>query len=101
MRFTVPEHVASVCLAFTFAFYSPLVASGMVTIKDLKVTQVATANYKFDGFDSEASDNIKEKKKVKALKLRLKISRGAKNGGSGETGEVDLIIPIPSNGTGD
>jgi hypothetical protein len=101
MRFTVPEHVASVCLAFTFAFYSPLVASGMVTIKDLKVTQVATANYKFDGFDSEASSNIKEKKKVKALKLRLKISRGAKNGGSGETGEVDLIIPIPSNGTGD
>ncbi|SIO26477.1 prepilin-type N-terminal cleavage/methylation domain-containing protein [Fibrobacter sp. UWB11] len=101
MRFTVPEHVGSVCLAFTFAFYSPLVASGLVTIKDLKVTQVATANYKFSGFNSEASSNIKEKKKVKALKLRLQISRGAKNGGSGETGNVDLIIPIPSNGTGD
>ncbi|SHK53628.1 type II secretion system protein J [Fibrobacter sp. UWB12] len=101
MRFTVPEHIEKVCLAFTFAFYSPLVSSGLVTIKDLKVSQVATANYKFSGFNSEASSNIKEKKKVKALKLKLQVSRGAKNGGKGETGDVDLIIPVPSNGTGD
>lgn len=101
MRFTVPEHVGNVCLAFTFAFYSPLAASGLVTIKDLKVSRVATANYKFAGFDSESESNIKEKKKVKALKLRLQVSRGAKNGGKGETGDVDLVIPVPSNGTGD
>ena len=101
MRFTVPEHVEKVCLAFTFAFYSPVAASGLVTIKDLKVTKVATANYKFNGFNSEASSNIKEKKKVKALKLKLQVSRGAKNGGKGETGDVNLVIPIPSNGTGD
>ena len=101
MRFTVPERVDNVCLAFTFAFYSPLVHSGSVTIKNLKVSQVATANYKFEGFNSEASSNIKEKKKVKALKLKLQVSRGAKNGGKGETGDINLVIPIPSNGTGD
>lgn len=101
MRFTVPERVEKVCLAFTFAFYSPLVASGLVTIKNLKVSKVATANYKFEGFNSEASSNIKEKKNVKALKLQLQVSRGAKNGGKGETGDVNLVIPIPSNGTGD
>lgn len=101
MRFTVPEHVEKVCIAFTFAFYSPLAASGLVTIKDLKVSRVATANYKFEGFDSESESNLKEKKKVKALKLKLQVSRGAKNGGKGETGDVDLIIPVPSNGTGD
>lgn len=101
MRFTVPERVENMCLAFTFAFYSPLVATGKVTIKNLKIKQVASANYKFDGFNSEESSNIKEKKNVKALKFRLQVSRGSRNGGRGETGDVDLIIPIPSNGTGD
>jgi hypothetical protein len=101
MRFTVPEQVDNVCLAFTFAFYSPLVSLGHITIKDLRVNQVASANYKFNGFNPEAGNNKKEKKNVKALKVRLQISRGAKNGGKGETGDVDLVIPIPSNGIGD
>ena len=101
MRFTVPERVENVCLAFTFAFYSPLVSMGSLSIRDLKVSQVASANYKFNGFDPESDNNKKEKKNVKALKLKLQVSRGSKNGGSGETGNVNLIIPIPSNGTGD
>jgi prepilin-type N-terminal cleavage/methylation domain-containing protein len=101
MRFTVPEHVEKVCLAFTFAFFSPLASSGKVTIKDLKVSQVATANYKFNGFAPESGSNIKEKKNVRALKVKLQVSRGARNGGKGETGDVNLVIPIPSNGTGD
>lgn len=93
MRFTVPEKVEAVCLAVSFAFYSPLASMGHVTIKNLKVSQVATANYKFSGFVPES--NIKEKKNVKALKLKLQVSRG------GETGDVNLVVPIPSNGTGD
>lgn len=101
MRFTVPEKVENVCLAFTFAFYSPLVYLGRISIKDLKVLQVATANYKFNGFNPEAGNNPKEKKNVRALRLKLQVSRGAKNGGKGETGDVNLVIPIPSNGTGD
>ena len=101
MRFTVPEKVENVCIAFTFAFYSPLAALGQVTIKDLKVKQVATANYKFDHFNTEDASNIREKKNVKALKLKLQVSRGVKNGVKGETGDINMVIPIPSNGTGD
>ena len=101
MRFTVPERIDNMCLAFTFACFSPMVSQGKVTIKNLKVSMIPSANYKFDGFDPEAGNNKKEKKNVKALKLRLQISRGAKNGGKGETGEVDLIAAIPSNGPRD
>lgn len=99
MRFTVPERVENVCLAFTFAFYSPLSSMGHIIIQDLKVSKVASANYKFNGFDLK--NNIKEKKNVKALKLLLTVSRGGRNNGKGETGDVNLVIPIPSNGTGD
>jgi prepilin-type N-terminal cleavage/methylation domain-containing protein len=101
MRFTVPERIDNVCLAFTFACFSPMVSQGKVTIKNLKVSMVPSSNYKFDGFDPEAGTNKKEKKNVKALKLRLQVSRGAKNNGKGETGEVDLIVAIPSNGPRD
>lgn len=99
MRFSVPERIENVCLAFTFAFYSPLSSMGHIIIQDLKVSKVASANYKFNGFSLK--NNIKEKKNVRALKLRLTVSRGGRNNGKGETGDVNLVIPIPSNGTGD
>jgi prepilin-type N-terminal cleavage/methylation domain-containing protein len=101
MRFTVPEKVENVCVAFTFACFSPLVSQGKISINDLKVKQIASANYKFNGFDPEFGNNKKEKKNVKALKLRLQVSRGAKNGGKGETGDVNLIVATPSNGPRD
>ena len=101
MRFTVPERVDNVCLAFTFACYSPLVSQGKVIIKNVKVMQVASANYHFDGFDPEAGNNKREKKNVKALRLKLQVSRGAKKGGKGETGDVDIVVAIPSNGPRD
>lgn len=107
MRFTVPRRVDNVCVAFTFAFFSPLASLGKVTIKDLRVSRVPTANYSFspkpeqERFEPEVGNNVKEKKNVKALRLRLQVSRGAKRGGKGETGEVDLIVPIPSNGPRD
>lgn len=101
VRFTVPEAVDNVCLAFTFACFSPLVSQGKIRISNLKVLHVATANYKFNGFDPEFGNNKKEKKNVKALKLKLQVSRGAKNGGKGETGDVNLIVATPSNGPRD
>ena len=101
MRFTVPEAVDNVCLAFTFASFSPLVSQGKVIIKNVKIHQVATANYKFNGFDPELGANKKEKKNVKAFKLKLQVSRGAKNGGKGETGNVDLVVATPSIGPRD
>lgn len=103
MRFTVPENINGVCMAFTFACYSPLVSRGNLVIEDLKLTKLAGANYDFDEphFNSELAANIKEKKNVKALKLKLQIARGGKAGLAGETGEVTLVIPTPSNGPRD
>jgi hypothetical protein len=101
MRFTVPERIENVCLTFTFALYSPLASEGKVTVRNLRVNQVATASYTFDGFSPETGLNKKEKKNVKAFKLNLQVSRGAKNGGNGETGDVDLVIAVPSNGPRD
>ena len=102
MRFTVPESMDSVCLVFTFACYSPLAAQATLKIKNLKIKKVAGANYEFDSahpYSPEAHKN--DKKNIKALKLNLQIARGGKNGLHGETGEVDMVIPIPSNGPTD
>lgn len=101
MRFTVSERIDNVCLAFTFACYSPLVSQGKIKLKNVKVLQVASANYRFDGFAPEEGNNKREKKNVKALRLKLQVSRGAKNGAKGETGDVELVVPTPSNGPRD
>ena len=101
MRFSVSEKVENVCLAFTFAAYSPLVSQGTITIKNLKINKIPSSNYDFETpyFDPEA--NITEKQNVKALKLDLQINRGGKNNGGGESAEISLIIPTPSNGPKD
>ena len=95
MRFSVPEAMANVCIAFTFATYSPAVSAGSITIADLKLRRVAGANYKFD---KTKSLNIIDKKNVKALMLELQIGRGGKDGKVGETGDVTIVVPTPSNG---
>lgn len=100
MRFTVPSTIENVCIAFTFACYSPLVANGRVTISELLLKKVETANYSFN-YSGSKEFSISDKEKVKAFKLELQISRGDKNGYSGETGNVNLIIPTPSNGPKD
>ncbi|MBR6125902.1 type II secretion system protein [Candidatus Saccharibacteria bacterium] len=100
MRFTVPHRIENVCIAFTFACYSPLVSRGRITISDLSLKKVETSNYFFDYSESKEF-SVKDKAKVKAFRLQLQVSRGAKNGASGETGNVDLIIPTPSNGVSD
>ena len=112
MRFTVPEQLTDLCIAFTFASYSPLVSQGAVTIENLKLTKVATSNYDFgtplytSSNTGIATTDIKEKKNVKALRVELQIGRGGKKDVSGvkqagETGEVNMTIPIPSNGPRD
>ena len=95
MRFSVPEAIANVCIAFTFATYSPAVSAGSITISDLKLRRVAGANYEFD---KNKSLNIVDKKNVKALMLELQIARGGKGGEVGETGDVTIVVPTPSNG---
>ena len=93
MRFSVPNRLEHVCIAFTFACYSPLVAQGKVTIRDLKVKKIAGTKYDFSGFDAESHKT--DKQNVKAFFLNLTVARG------GETGIVRLVLPTPSNGPRD
>ena len=97
MRFTVSDKIENVCIAFTFACFSPLVSKGKITISDLVLKKVETANYSFNYADSKEFP-IKDREKVKAFKLELQVSRGEKNGASGETGIAELVVPTPSNG---
>lgn len=91
MRFSsrVANNGTQVCVVFTFATFSPLVSAGRLTIADLKVSQIADDNYRFvAGYEPAVVD----KPYVRAFKLELQVNR------SGETGEVDLVIPVPNNG---
>lgn len=100
MRFSVPADMDTVCLAFTFACYSPKAAQAQLKIKNLTINEVAGVNYDFStAYNPEANKN--DKKNIKALKLKLQVARGGKGDHVGETGEVEIIIPTPSNGPKD
>lgn len=88
MRFSVPKKLTNLCIAFTFVSYSPLAANGKVTISELRLKKVESANYKF----TDSALPLKDKVNVKALMLDLSVTR------NGEEGVDSLIIRIPSNG---
>lgn len=89
MRFTVPTTIENVCMAFTFASYSPTAATGYVYISNLRLDKVAASNYTFENYFPSTN---RDKQNVKAFRLHLTINR------RGETGSTMLIIPTPSNG---
>ena len=91
MRFTPPENIPNVCMAFTFACYSPLVSQGKIVIKDLRLRKVPGAAYNFNG----AAIATNDKKNVKAMRLNLSIKR------NGEEGAVSVVVWTPSNGPSD
>lgn len=93
MRFMVPTAVNNACMAFTFSFFSPLASTGTLTISDLRLKKIATSTYRFD--PTTTSVPVADRKNVKAFQLRLKVKR------NGESGEVTLVIPTPSNGPTD
>ncbi len=96
MRFTVPDTVKNVCLAFTFVFYSPLASEGTLTIENLKVKRIASANYNFvDNWGWNNADKKPLKQKVKAFRLDLVLKQ------RGETGNALLVVPTPGNGPTD
>lgn len=90
-RFRTRNQIENVCLSFTFASYSPIVASGKITLSEVVLKKVETANYTFSG----NAIAIPEKKNVKALRLELSV------GVHGEFSVLSLVIPTPSNGTKD
>ncbi len=94
MRFTTPVN-ATGCLALTFACYSPKASQATIQIKNLKVSEISGQNYMFDdAFDPET--HADEKQYIKALQLKLQITRGA-----GETSEIEMVVHTPSNGPRD
>lgn len=95
MRFSVPNGVSNACMAFTFACYSPLAANGSLTLEDIVIKEVAGETYDF----TTETIETKDKKNVKAFKLDLVVKRGGKIGDhGGETGNVNIVVPTPSNG---
>lgn len=91
-RFGVKRPVKNVCLGFTFASYSPA-AGGVVSISDLVLKKVESANYNFD--NASYQPDISDKQNVKAFQLRLVVRE------NGESGEVLQVVPVPSNGPRD
>ena len=92
IRFTTPgQEISKVCLAFSFASYSPLAANGTVVISNLKLSKVEMSNYRFDDADIPVAD----RKFVKAMRLELGIKE------NGEEGRTTLVIWTPSNGPAD
>ncbi len=95
MRFSVPQKIENACMAFTFACYSPLIHQGKITISNLNLKKVVGTNYVFNDGGYATETHKAEKKNIKALRLKLKISR------NGEGGSVDVVVPMPSNGPSD
>lgn len=91
MRFSskIIEDQTNVCIAFTFATFSPLVGTGSLTISNLKVKKIADDNYRFN---SGYNPDLEDKPYVRAFKVDLQVNRG------GESGEVSLVVPVPNNG---
>ena len=91
MRFSskIADDETDVCIAFTFATFSPLVGAGIISISNLKVMKIADDNY---SFVPNYVPDVVDKPFVRAFKLELQLNR------KGESGEVDLVIPVPSNG---
>ena len=92
MRFTVKDSIKDVCLGFTFASYSPIAASGKMTLKNVSLKKNESAIYEFDDLENI---NVLDKKNVKAMRLVLVVNQ------RGETGVDSLVVPVPSNGPRD
>lgn len=90
-RFRSGKTIQNVCVAFTFASYSPIVSTGKIKFSKMELKKVESANYKFTGNNIDT----KEKKNVKAMKLNISV------GVNNENSILSLIIPVPSNGITD
>ncbi len=91
MRFTTNETIDGVCLAFTFASFSPVASAGNINLANIKLRKIASSNYTF----TDEILAIADKKNVKALKIEIAINK------NGETGTETAIVSIPSNGPRD
>lgn len=92
MRFSVKNAKKDLCLAFTFAFYSPMAPKGKIAISNLELSKVEMSNFEFVKSYVPA---LPDKAKIKAFKFILEVGKNK------ETGNVALVVPTPSNGPRD
>lgn len=92
-RFSVNTQAADVCMAFTFASYSPVAASGQLSLVDVALKKVAVSSFNFE--EENYTPRTEDKKNVKALLLKVVATR------NGEGSSIRQVIPIPSNGPKD
>lgn len=92
-RFSVNTQATDVCMAFTFASYSPIAATGQLSFRDVALRKVESSNFDFE--DENYTPRTEDKKNVKALLLKAVAKR------NGEGSSIRQVIPIPSNGPRD
>ena len=92
-RFTVKTQAADVCMAFTFASYSPVAATGQLSLSEVALKKVESSNFDFE--EENYTPRAEDKKNVKALLLKVVATR------NGEGSSIRQVIPIPSNGPRD
>ena len=92
-RFTVKTQATDVCMAFTFASYSPVAATGQLSLSDVALKKVESSNFDFE--EENYTPRVEDKKNVKALLLKVVAKR------HGEGSSIRQVIPIPSNGPRD
>lgn len=91
IRFAPKKAVNNVCIAFTFACYSPNTSSTILNIGNVSVDVVGASNYVFD--ETWTDPDAADKANVRAFRIELSINQ------RGETGESVLVAPTPSNGS--
>jgi hypothetical protein len=103
------QNDAIACVVFTFAFYSPKAAGGIINIREFKVEQkneayhfVREGDYGYEDIYATIGDdagNLKKKEKVKAFELLLEINRRGEIGSTRpKSGFNGYVIPTPNNG---
>lgn len=90
MQFSLDSTVSDLCLAFTFAMYSPTAPNGRITITDLKLNKVEESDYEFD--DALDLTQFEDKQNIRALKFMIRFKEG------GEAGILDMVVVTPGNG---
>jgi len=105
-----------VCVALTFAFYSPLAYKGKLRFTDFKVYKKQTGAYHFVKADEEkryeqtfaeiyateddanTARKLSHKKSVKAFELLLEIDKNGEVAGTYSKDTTGMPIPVPNNG---
>ena len=101
-----------VCVALTFAFYSPLAYKGKLRFTNFKIYRKQTGAYHFVSKDNNYDEDfaksyvdenndvnkLKHKKLVKAFELLLEIDKNGEVAGTYSKDSTGMAIPVPNNG---